>query len=293
MRRLVPAALLITALLLAAPLWAEQIGTPATESGESQSLAADEEPPGWQFEFMPYAWAPGAFGSVRVKGRTADIDVTISDLLTVLWHGDAFAVGGYFAARYERWSAFVDAFGGFENVGSTVHIPTRACGCLQVGATADLRPVILDVALGYQLGEWSLPERRQPISLGVYLGTRYVYLGTTLNVEGGLLNGTQRARQVAASLNVAQPLIGVRWAVPLLDSLSLDFRSDLGGIPGNSQLTWGLVSDVRYGLGWAPFGSQTWLAAGYKVIAFQRDFGGGKAVDLQLRGPLLALGFTF
>ena len=263
----------------------------------SPSLAAEEQTPEpatrWQFDAMPYAWIPGTFGSVEVKGRTATIDATIGDVLTLLWHGDAFTIGGYFAARYDRWSAFVDAYGGFLNVGSSLRIPARGCGCLQVGATADLRPVILDVALGYQLGEWSLPERRQPISLGVYLGTRYVYLGTTLNAEGGLLNGTQRARQVAASLNVAQPLIGVRWAVPLLDSLSLDFRGDLGGIPGNSQLTWGLVGDVRYGLGWAPFGSQTWLAAGYKVLAFQRDFGGGKAVDLQMRGPLLALGFTF
>jgi hypothetical protein len=293
MRRLLPAALLFIALLLAPPLWAEQIGTPASGHDESQSLAADEQPPRWQFEFMPYLWLGGSFGSVQVKGRTATIDATIGDLLTLLWHGDAFAFGGYFAARYDRWSAFVDAYGGFENVGSSVRIPTRACGCLQVGATADLRPVILDVALGYELGEWSLPERRQPISLGVYLGTRYVYLGTTLNVEGGILNGTQRARQVASSLNIAAPLIGVRWEVPLLDSLSLDFRSDLGGIPGNSQLTWGLVSDVRYRLGWAPFGSQTWLAAGYKVVAFQHDFGGGTAVDLQLRGPLLAMGFTF
>src|SRR5262245_54963119 len=29
------------------------------------------------------------------------------------------------------------------------------------------------------------------------------------------------------------------------------------------------------------------------VLAFQRDFGSGKAVDLQMRGALLALGFTF
>ena len=266
-------------------------------AGASAALAAEEQTPqpatGWQFDAMPYGWFPGAFGSVQVKGRTANINVTVGDLFTLLWHGDAFAVGGYFAARYDRWSAFVDAFGGFENVGSSVNIPTRACGCLHVGATVDLRPVILDVAGGYQLGAWSLPKRQRPITLGVYLGTRYVYLGTTLNVEGGLLNGTQRARQVGSSLNVAQPLIGVRWEVPLLDSLSLDFRSDLGGVPGNSQLTWGLVSDVRYRLDWAPFGSQTWLAAGYKVVSFQRDFGGGNAVDLQLRGPLLALGFTF
>src|SRR5262245_7025117 len=266
-------------------------------AGASAALAAEEQTPqpaaGWQFDVMPYAWLPDTVATVQVKGRTASVDVTIGDVLTLLWHGDAMTAGGYFAARYDRWSAFVDAYGGFLNAGSSVHIPTRACGCLHVGAIADLRPVVLDVAFGYQLGEWSLPQRRRPISLGVYLGTRYTYLGTTLNVEGGVLRGTQLTRQVSNSLNAAHPLIGVRWEVPLLDSLSLDFRGDIGGLPTNSQLTWGLVSGVRYWPGWELFGIQTWLAAAYKLVAFKRDFDNENALDLQLRGPLLALGFPF
>ena len=153
MRRLAPAASLITALLRVSALRAEVAGfyravTPengphspfqlarSKMRGEgtmretiqivaigllllasaSPALAAAEqtaEPAaGWQFDVMPYAWIPGMFGSVQVKGRTADIDATIGDVLTVLWHGDAFTVSGYFAARYDRWSAFVDAYGG-------------------------------------------------------------------------------------------------------------------------------------------------------------------------------------
>ena len=50
---------------------------------------------------------------------------------------------------------------------------------------------------------------------------------------------------------------------------------------------------MRYWPGWELFGSQIWLAADYKVVAFRRDFGNGNAFDLQLRGPLLAVGFTF
>jgi hypothetical protein len=262
-------------------------------AGAVTTLAAEQTPEpsaGWQFDFMPYAWLPGSFGSAQVRGRTADIDSTIGDGLTLLWHGDAFMVGGYFAARYNRWSAFVDAFGGFENVGSSQSIPTRA-GTLRVGGTAELKPVILDVAAGYQLGEWSLPERQRPITLGVYLGTRYTYVGTTLDVAAGILR--EHTRQVGTHFNGANPLIGVRWEVPLLDGLSLDFRGDIGGLPTNSQLTWGLESGVRYWLGWEPFGSQTWLAAAYKLVAFKRDFDNENALDLQLRGPLLALGFTF
>src|SRR5262249_17777138 len=72
----------------------------------SPSLAAEEQTPEpathWHFDVMPYAWIPGTFGSVEVKGRTATIDTTIGDVLTLLWHGDAFTIGGYFAARYDR-----------------------------------------------------------------------------------------------------------------------------------------------------------------------------------------------
>src|SRR5262249_59103247 len=80
----------------------------------STTFAADEEPaPGWQFDFMPYLWLPGAFGTVAVKGRTAHVHTTLGDSLTLLWHGDAFTFGGYLAARYDRWSFFTHAYRGF------------------------------------------------------------------------------------------------------------------------------------------------------------------------------------
>ena len=53
-----------------------------------------------------------------------------------------------------------------------------------------LNPVILDVAAGYQLGEWSLPERQRPITLGVYqigeLHARSWMVGATMSSGGGM-----------------------------------------------------------------------------------------------------------
>ena len=42
-------------------------------------LARAEEQSSWEFEVVPYAWVPGNFGTVNVKGHTADIDVTVRD----------------------------------------------------------------------------------------------------------------------------------------------------------------------------------------------------------------------
>ena len=94
-------------------------------------------------------------------------------------------------------------------------------------------------------------------------------------------------------INAADPIVGVRWEVPVLDSLSLDFRGDIGGLPTNNRLTWNIVADARYWPGWELFGAKTWLEAGYRVLAYERDFGGGTDLNLQMRGPLMAMGFGF
>src|SRR5262245_51532908 len=98
----------------------------------SPGLAAEEQTPqpaaGWQFDVMPYAWIPGMFTTVQVKGRTASIDAPIGDVLTLLWHGNAMTAGGYFAARYDRWSALVEAYGGFLDDGSSVKMYYQTCG---------------------------------------------------------------------------------------------------------------------------------------------------------------------
>src|SRR4029077_303493 len=258
----------------------------------ARSVAAEEASPAWQFDVMPYAWIPGTFGTIKVKGRTAAVDTTMGDVLTLLWHGDAFTAGGYFAARYDRWSGFLDAYGGFLNVHANETAPPRFCP-VQAAATGRLRPVIMEFALGYELGHWSLPQRQRPVSLGVYLGMRYTHPGTELDVSGGVVNGQQANGNVSDNFNVADPMIGVRWEVPLLDRLSLDFRGDIGGLPTNSSLTWGLVGDVRYWVPYSLFSSQPWLEAGYRVVAYEHEFGGNSALNLQLRGVLLGVGFAF
>ena len=74
------------------------------------------------------------------------------------------------------------------------------------------------------------------------------------------------------------PMIGVRSEVPLLDTLSFDFRADVGG----RQLEPHVGTDRRSPL-LAPLGAsgaQTWLDAGYRAVSFNQDFGGGNEVDL-------------
>lgn len=262
----------------------------------SPSVGGEQKPPpGWQFEVMPYLWIPGTFGTLEVKERTASIDVSVGDILDLLFDGNAFAIGSYFGARYGRYGAFVDAFGGFLDMPAQLSIPTRA-GTLQVSGTTKVRPMILDVAISYQLAEWSLPERKRPLSLEMFLGTRYTYLGTELEVSAAFASSSGavelqgNGRSVSKGLNLVAPMGGVHSEVPLFDGLSFNFRGDVGG---STALTWELLGELRYFLPWEPGDAQTWLDAGYRAVALKQDIGSASSVDLVFRGPVLGLGFAF
>ena len=43
---------------------------------------------------------------------------------------------------------------------------------------------------------------------------------------------------------------------------------------------------------WSPWSSKSYVAAGYRVVAFDRSPSSGD-VDLQYRGPLIGIGFVF
>ena len=151
--------------------------------------------------------------------------------------------------------------------------------------------VVTDVGLGWELGRWTLPQRPRPLTLGVWAGARTVYLSNELDAEIGVVHGAERAANVRESVDWADPLIGVRWSVPLLDILALDFRGDVGGFGASSELTWGLAGNARMWLPWRPFGLTPYAVLGYRVVALDRSPGAAR-VDMQLRGPVLGAGFV-
>jgi len=265
------------------------VGTPWRAAAEEPSK---EEPSKWQFEFAPYAWIPGTHGTVNVKGRTAVIDTTVHDALVIATSGHAWVVGGYFSAGYDRWSVFADAWGGYEEVSTTEKVPTRFC-TLCLAAKAKIKPVILDTALSYRIGQWSIPGRQRPISLGVYAGARYMWFGNKLSGSASVVGGVPRSANVSASFSWVDPIIGLRWEVPVIDRFTLDFRGDIGGFVSSPQLIWEVVGDVRYWLPWAPYSVQPWVGAGYRDVSLAREFGAGNSVDLQFRGPTAGIGFVF
>jgi hypothetical protein len=263
----------------------------APVGGDTATIAAKEAPSKWEFQAEPYGWIAGNYGSATVKGNTVQIKVTPGDVLNLLLDGDAFAASGYFSLAYDRYSVFIDSTGGYAEVSANETIPTQLCS-LTIKVKDEIRFVINDFAVGYRLGRWSLPKRRRPLTLGVYAGTRYMHFGNETSVSVGVVQGVQKAAEVTETFNWADPMIGIRWSLPMLDSTTLDFRGDIGGFGASSDLIWGLVGAVRYWLRWTPYSLRPYLSAGYRVVVFDRSSSGDQ-IDLQIRGPTAGMGFTF
>jgi len=261
----------------------------AEEDAEPATSEAASSP--WEFDAMLYGWIPGTYGSLNVDGHRVAIDSTPYDVLKLVESGDALAAAGYFSLTYDRFTVFTDTFGGYGKVDVTEEIPTQLC-TLQVRARDTLKFVIGDVGFAYRLGQWSLPHRQHPLTLGVYAGARYMYFSNDLEATAGVVGAAQKSANVFESFAWADPLIGVRWSVPVLDWASLEFRGDIGGFGASSDLIWGISSNFRLWLPWSPYSTKPFVAVGYRVTAFDRSNTDAN-IDLQMRGAVVGLGFLY
>ena len=269
------------------------LGIASRESGAG--LMPDPEPAAGasklEFEALPYGWLSGIYGTVTAKGRTAHISASPGDVYDLLTGGNAFAAAGYFSLAYDRFEIFSDTVGGYAELHIDERIPTQFC-TLAIRGRDKTKYVIGDVAFGYRLGRWSLPDRRRPLTLGVYVGSRYMYFSNQLNATGGVAGGVQNSANSFESFAWADPMIGIRFSAPLLDWFSLDFRGDIGGFDASSHLIWGLAGTGKVWMPWTPFELHPYLAAGYRVVDFDRSSSAG-SINMQFSGPTVGMGFVF
>lgn len=264
--------------------------------------SADETPPKeqskWAFEFALPIWLPGNFGTLKVHDRVSEVHTDVGDVVDLLTSGHAFAGEGYFDLRYDRFFTFADVLGGYVDEGVSEHVPIKRfprLGSVAIQANAKLKQVMGDFAVGYRLGSWTLPNRKRPFTLDLYAGARYYWF--LARVRGSASLGLRRrtlyrATDVSHDFEWADPLVGVRWELPLLDCVSADFRADVGGFSAGSDLAWNVVGGLRYWTSMEIFSARPWIGIGYRALGFDRSEGDNE-VDLQFRGPYASAGFTF
>lgn len=285
-------------LALGAVLLASAVCLAAAPDDGSASSSETRKP--WALEIAMPLWIPGNYGTLKVHDRTSKIDVSPGDMIDLLTSGHAFAGAGYFDFRYDRVFAYVDAVGGYADESVSESVPIKRfprLGRLSIDANAKLKQVLSDFGVGYRLGAWTLGNRKRPFTLDVFGGARYYWFLTRVRASASIPKlsrlGVHRAADVSQSFDWADPLIGVRWEVPVLDCVSATFRGDIGGFGAGSDLSWNLVGGFRYWVPYSPLDSHPYIGVGYRALSFDRSDGSDGELDLEFRGPYGSMGFVF
>ena len=240
------------------------------------SVAAESN--AWEFEITPYLLAAGLNGQAGIRGVTADVDMSFSDILDVLDAGFM----GMATARKDRWTF------GLEGIytklsGGGVKTVTGPFGQVAVTGALDLTSsmYIYQGSVGYRV----LDDTTMVDLIG---GLRYTKLKMDASVvlttvpaivfPGGALSA-------GGSKDWTDAVAGVRVIHPVLDNVALVGYADVGA--GGSDLTYQFI----LGADWE-FKQDFIAKLGYRYLYwdYAKD---GTVWDMSVSGPYLGLGIRF
>jgi hypothetical protein len=230
--------------------------------GSTGAYAADA---GWKTEIAPYAWFAGISGDFTVKGQSANINESFSDL-----------------SKYLDFGGFLHAETGKDRLAilfDTAYIKLSDSTTL---AKVHMTESITEFGAAFRLlGVESGPG----LALDVLGGGRYMYLQGELNLFG-TIDRTGRKDWI-------DPFVGARVRWGLTKNLLIVVRGDVGGfdIDRCSTSSWNAVGTIAYS-----FTDSFSVGAGYK--AYYDHYENGALFDkfeynATMKGPFAGVGFTF
>ncbi len=176
--------------------------------------AADDR---WEHTFAAYVVGASIDGKAGVGSATADVDVGFDDILDNLEFG---AMAAYRADR-GKWAVVADLI--------YMSLEQKKDGLGPFGGT---RATVEADQLMFELdGSYGITER-----LDVYGGLRYWNLDSDLDVVGGGPLG--QTLSASDTEDWVDPLVGLRYAMPLGERWALVARGDVGGFGIGSDFAW-------------------------------------------------------
>ena len=215
----------------------------------------------WEFITSIYLWGLGIDGTQGLGGRTFNVDVSFSDIVSDL----DFAYTGAFELRKGRWGVLADL----------------QYSELSVSASSPRGRLNVNLGLQQFLGNFLINYRivdTDRAILDLYAGARLNWLDMNISGAAGL-------RGTSGSQTWADAIAGFRTRVALGGSWYFQANADIGA--GDSDLTWQALGLFGYKL------NDHWsLGAGYRAIG--TDFGsGGFLFDTISHGPILGAQVRF
>jgi hypothetical protein len=243
---------------------------PALADSENADMNA------WQFELTPYLFAAGMDGTAGIRGVSADIDMSFSDIWDRL--DSAFML--YFTAQKGDWIYALDAI--YFKVADEAVASWQ--GPLGNSSTAQLNADMTQQAYALSIGRRVLNEQTKVDVMGV---ARYTSLDTDLKLV--LVTGTDLlpdgSRSVGRKESWWDAAIVVRLLTPIAEKWDFVAYADIGA--GGSDLTYQLLAGVNW-----QFGKTFSAKFGYRYFYqdYQKD---DFKWDMTTSGVYAGLGIKF
>jgi hypothetical protein len=240
-------------LLVAAPLQAQApAGTEARK---------------WEYRLTPYLWTAGLDGTLGAGGRTADVDLSFSDIIEDL----DFAAMLTFEARRGPRVFLLDTT--YTDTSDDAETP----GPLFSGGDFTSKQLMVDLEVGQRVSQ------SPKLSVDALVGLRYWNVKNELDLEAG----TAPAVEVRSSKSWLDPVLGALARASLSPKWNASLKFDIGGFGIASDFTWQFFAGFNYAL--SQKGS---LVFGYRYLDVDYD-DDGFVYDVATHGPLLGYQFKF
>jgi hypothetical protein len=234
----------------------------------------------WDFRIEPYLWIPSLDGTVGIRGRTTDIDFSLSDLLGSTSNpNESYDVKMLFAmqgeARKGRWGIVADAV--YVDLDVTGSRPTPR----HLSANVDFTELLGNLIATYRVAESS------GSFLDLYAGARVNSLSLDVNARADLINfPLQPSYSASNSETWVDPIIGLRGQWGITEKVFLAGKADIGGFGVSSDLLWSAQATVGY-----QFTDYFSTEIGYSY--YDTDYeDGGLTYDMAMGGLFIGFNFT-
>lgn len=233
----------------------------------SPALAADSE---WQHTAVIYMIGASIDGTAGVGPVTGDVEVSFGDILDNLEFG---AMAAYRGQR-GRWAVVADLI--------YMDLKADKDGLGPAGntrATVELDQLVLELD-----GSYAVTER-----LDAYAGLRYWDVDSTVTVVGGGPVG--ETLEGSAGDSWVDPVVGLRYALPLGERWTLVWRGDIGGFGVGSDFSWHTTAYASWQLN-----QHANVLIGFRYLDVDYEDGTGAnrfLMDVGQGGPTIGFAWTF
>jgi opacity protein-like surface antigen len=221
---------------------------------------------GWTGQATIYAWIPSVNGAQQGPDGEPLVDLNQNDVLSRL----DMAFMGAAELRKDKWGLLLDiVYADLSNDGAWLQERVTTSTGIKLG--------VYSLAAAYRVydADRSFAD--------VYAGARYFASTLTFDIASRNLG-----RNVKATLDWADPIVGVRGATPLGGRWTVSGFADVGGFDGSSDLSWEVYGGANYAF------SQHWAGTiGYRYMSILYEASDRAKLDIDVQGPVFGVTYKF